>query len=157
GHELIAEEAHIGRKIRCPACKVVMIIPAPNPAPVPAPAPAPVPASAPAPVPPQIPPQAVQQVPPPAPRPAATASVDQLEVLPEGPPEGYFEDDRPRKTGMKTAQRMRLANIGLAFHYAKVLCWLVAICLILLLFVLLPLLASSGSLGALIFLGQMLN
>jgi hypothetical protein len=134
GHELVAEVAHIGRKIRCPACKVVMIVPDPKPAPAPAPPP--------------VPPQAVQKEPSPLPRSPTHGPLDQLEVLPEGPPEGYFDDDRPRKTGMKTGQRMRLANIGLGFHYAKVLCWLVSICTLLFSFTLLPLVAA-GALGLL--------
>jgi hypothetical protein len=56
GHELIVEAAHIGRKVRCPACKVVMLVPDPNAAAAPPP-PRP-------PAPPPVPPTAVRQPPP---------------------------------------------------------------------------------------------
>ncbi len=130
GHELIAEDGHLGRKIRCPACKVVMILPAPNPPPAPAPPPAP--------------PPAVQKEPPAAPSQPAPQPPGPLVLIPGGPPDDYFDDDRPRKGGMKTRPRMRLANLGLGFHYAKVLCMLVATLSILGAFVIAPLVQSPG-------------
>src|SRR5262245_41273629 len=134
GHVLVAEEAHIGRKVRCPACRVVMIVPDPNPQ-VSARPPAP---RAPVPQPPA--PRAQRRRPDPEP---VYEEPPAEEVYDEPPPE---EERRPRG-GMKTRQRMRLANVGLAFHYAKILCALVAIVIGLLMIVLTPLLLASGSMG----------
>src|SRR5205823_15104484 len=96
-------------------------------------------------VPPPMPPTAVQQQPPPRRQPAEVPLEERDEVILEEP---AYDDDRPRKKGMKTRQRMRLANIGLAFHYAKILCIIVSLLLILFLFVVAPLIgiaAASGS------------
>jgi hypothetical protein len=134
GHELVAELAHVGRKIRCPACKVVMVVPNPQGAAAPPP-----------------PPQAIQQeAPAPRRQPPPQQPLDQLDELdelPEEPPP--MEEERPVKTGMKTGARMRLANIGLGFHYAKVLCMLVSTCLTLLAFGLVLMAASARSQGLL--------
>jgi hypothetical protein len=133
GHELVAEIAHIGRKIRCPACKVVMVVPDPNPQvtgrppPRPPQQPAQQPAPQPAPGPRRAPnPQVTAQ----PPRPRRQQVEEEPQAYEEPEPEPAEEEYRPKK-GMKTRQRMRLANIGLGFHYAKVLCILVALVLIL--------------------------
>jgi hypothetical protein len=62
--------------------------------------------------------------------------------------EPAYEDDRPRKKGMKNRQRMRLANIGLAFHYAKILCIIVALLLYLFMLVILPVIGVAGAAGS---------
>jgi hypothetical protein len=147
-HELIVEPAYIGRKVRCPACKVVMVVPNPNPAAVaPAPvhpqvAPQPVPQPVPPPVPQRIPqpvPQPVPQplpahglhqgppLPPPMPaappRPRRRPPQDELEEVPEEVV--YEEEERPRPRKLKTRHRMQRVSLGLAFHYFKILCYLV--------------------------------
>src|SRR5262245_56852741 len=96
-HELIVEPAHIGRKVRCPACKVVMVVPDPNlgavaPGPVPPrPGPPPLPQPVPHPVPHPAPAGVVHQGPPMPPPAAAgpprrrppTDEVQELEEVPE--------------------------------------------------------------------------
>lgn len=107
-HELICDDAHVGRKVRCPACKVVMVVPDPNAG------------------------QGVTAQPPRKarqPPPVSEQPLDELpEVSDEAPPDD--EEYRPRKPKkMKNAQRMARANLGLGFHYFRVLCFLVAILL----------------------------
>jgi hypothetical protein len=78
---------------------------------------------------------------PPAPPPQAYP-----EQVAEEAVEAYEEEERPRKQkGMKNRQRMRLANIGLAFHYAKLLCLIVALALLTFALVVTPLLIVSGA------------
>src|SRR5205823_3603786 len=95
-------------------------------------------------VPPPMPPTAVQQQPPPRRQPAEVPLEERDEVILEEP---AYDDDRPRKKGMKTRQRMRLANIGLAFHYAKILCIIVSLLLFLFLFVIAPILGIAAAAG----------
>jgi hypothetical protein len=114
GHELIAELEHIGRKIRCPACKVVMVVPDPNPG------------------------VTARTRPRPVPGPPEPGGYDQ--------PEPMEEEPRKQK-GMKTRSRMRLANVGLGFHYAKIVCILVALVLTLVSSALIVFAASEGARG----------
>jgi hypothetical protein len=106
GHELIAEDAHIGRQVRCPACGTILIVPAPqtqvSAQPLP-PAPSPPQAGAPA-----YPP-AQQQV-----------------VFEQGEDEPEEGQRRRKKKKMRTGQAMRMANLGLGFHYAKILSMIVS-------------------------------
>jgi hypothetical protein len=62
--------------------------------------------------------------------------------------EPAYEEERPRKKGMKNRQRMRLANIGLAFHYAKILCIIVALLLYLLMIAVFPIIGVAGAAGS---------
>jgi hypothetical protein len=139
GHELIVEAAYIGRKVRCPACKVVMLVPDPH-----AGAAAPPPPRPPAP-PPPLPPTGVQQPQPPGRRAAEPPLEQREEVIVE---EIGYDEERPRKKGMKTRQRMRLVNIGLALHYAELLCIIVALLLYLLMLVILPVIGVAGAAGS---------
>ncbi len=148
GHELAVEPSHIGRKIRCPACKAVMIVSDPNAGKVAARPPAPRQAAPPAPrqAPPPAPRQAIQQTPPRR-RPVEEA-VDELEEVAEVVEEPAYDEERPRKTGMKTGPRMRLANIGLAFHYAKILCIIVAMLINLFTALIAPFVGIAASAGS---------
>jgi hypothetical protein len=137
GHELAVDAAFIGRKVRCPACKVVMLVPDPNPG-VAAPPPRPA-------APPPMPPTAVRQPPPPGRLPVEVPLEERDEVILEEP---VYDEERPRKKGMKNRQRMRLANIGLAFHYAKILCCIVSLLLVLFLFVIAPVIGIAAAAGS---------
>ena len=137
GHELVVEAALIGSKVRCPACKLVMLVPNPNPAPAPTPA-----------GPPPIPPHLIQKMPLPS-----NLPVEELEELIEEP---AYEDDRPRKSGMKTRKRMRLVNVGLAFHLAKLWCLIAVMLLYLFWILIVPLILGSGGLHAGIGLSQVI-
>ncbi len=96
GHELHATPDQIGRKIRCPACKVVMVVPDPNP-------------------------QVSANPLPKVRRPPVTE-----ELFEEHEP--LEEDEGPRQPGgLKKRQRMARVNLGLAFHFWKVFCLLAAV------------------------------
>jgi hypothetical protein len=151
GHELFAEVEHIGRKVRCPECKEILVVPDPNPgvrAAVPAHAPA-APAHAPAPPPP---------LPKPRPRPAPpkpTQALDELEVLDELeemepleelPDEAVeldtleaVEEGHSGSRRMRNKDRLRWANTGLGFHYAKMLCFLFSFLVLIVAMLLVPL------------------
>src|SRR5262249_3397327 len=91
--------------------------------------------------------------PPPRRRPAPPPPQEAFrEAIQEGVDEEPLPDEEEpvrKKGGMKTRSRMRLANIGLGFHYAKILCGLVAIAISLFMYALLPILASARSEGML--------
>src|SRR5438270_840053 len=128
GHELLAELEYVGRMIRCPACKAVMVVPDPRPAPAapPPPAPAVVPPSPPPEVssiapgpPPLVPQEAVAVVHPVQPPLVPQDAVAVVE------PELDIEEGRPRRRkGLKTAERLERVLLGLGFHYAKLMCFL---------------------------------
>lgn len=134
GHELVAADNHVGRKVRCPACQVVMIVPDPNPQ---ASAAAPPPRKRP----PLVPPQEEVQEGPPRPRKRPAPPQEEVE---ESQEEAYEEEPIRKQGGMKTRSRMRLANIGLGFHYAKVLCLIASIAIVLLMGTLTPLVTSMA-------------
>jgi hypothetical protein len=112
GHELLLEANLLGRKVRCPACKTVMLVSAPG-QPVGA---APPPAAR----------DAVQSAPPmPRRRPPAERAEQELEELPERADE---DEDRPRARkakGGKNRELMLRTRLGLGFHYGKALCFLI--------------------------------
>ncbi|MCI0462206.1 MAG: hypothetical protein L0Z62_35080 [Gemmataceae bacterium] len=147
GHELIAEDQFIGRKIRCPACRVVMIVPDPRPAVTITP---PAPPRPPAFVPPAPPPPDFR-------RPAGHVDEDEEPVVEEEEyprrrrrrREEEEEDDIPRRNrSMKTGQRMAWVNFGLIFHYANMLCWIAALALLMVAWFVLPILTVGATASA---------
>jgi hypothetical protein len=134
GHELVTEDQYAGRTVRCPHCQVLLVVP-----------------GAPATAVRAEPPQPTEA---PRKRPRDEIDerdviderdeIDDRDVLEEGrprrrrrrdddydrePPEDDYEDEpRPRKKKKKkglTRQQLSLTNLGLAFHYARLLVYLI--------------------------------
>jgi hypothetical protein len=127
GHELVTEDQHAGRKIRCPHCQLILIVPSPQIAITSQPAP---PRSQP-----QEDPEEIDLG-------QYEEDVPALEAIEEGPPrprqrpareygDDYEEEeDRPRrkkkKKGSMSRHQLSMTSLGLGFHYAKLLTYLIA-------------------------------
>ncbi len=151
GHELVAEDHSIGRKIRCPACRVVMLVPDPRPA---------ITVTPPAPAAPLAPPA------PPAPLPRPDFTRSPGRIAQEGALAFEQEEEPPRRRdrrdeddqdyedvprvskGMKTGHRMGWVNFGLIFHYANMLCWIAAVGLLMVALFVLPILTVGATASA---------
>jgi hypothetical protein len=131
GHLLEIEDSSLGRKVLCPHCQAVMRPQAAPSTNVITAAPAPPPMA-------QRAAEAVEMVevvegPPPARR---VAEADLPPRRPRRHEDDYDDYDEPRykSGGMKKATRMRLANVGLALHAGKILCYLIGILCVLIAF-----------------------
>jgi hypothetical protein len=130
GHELVTEDQYAGRKVRCPHCQVIVIVPTPASAAIQA---VPVQPAA-------VPPHAIVQ---------STEEIEELEELQELEPldedrprrrrryrdeDDDHEEERPRKKkkkkGTMTRQQLGMTNLGLGFYYFKIITILVGLFII---------------------------